>query len=92
MSDTIIVYYSLEGNVDFLCRAFAKSREADLAGKEIFAIVSSAGGSSEKCLAQISKALEEKGCSLKDSISFVNPIKVAEDALEKIKAFAQKIS
>ncbi len=160
MSNTIIVYYSLEGNVDFLCRAMAKQNGADLCrletvkeypkkglmkflhggrdasfgfkpelktevpdlsnysrvilacpvwagkmaaplasyieasdftGKEVFAIVSSGGGSAEKCLAQISSSVEAKGSKLKDSVTFVNPIKNAEASLEKIKDFAQKI-
>ena len=159
MANTIIVYYSLEGNVNFLARALASecgadvfrletvkdypkkglmkflhgghdatigykpelkkkpdisaySRvvlgtpvwagkmsaplasfidAADFSGKEVFSIISSAGGPTKKCAGQIAAEVQKKGGAVKAVESFVNPLRRGEEALEKIKAFAKNL-
>ena len=160
MSDTLIVYYSLEGNIDFVSRALSKelgaelfrietvkeypkkgllkfihggkdavmgfspelkvappdlspySRiiigspvwagkcaapvttfldTADFSGKHVAVFASSAGGSAQKCIKQISDAVAKKGGTVNASESFVNPARSMEAALEKIKAFAERV-
>ncbi|MBR6198830.1 MAG: NAD(P)H-dependent oxidoreductase [Spirochaetales bacterium] len=158
MSNTIIIYYSLEGNIDFLARAAAKEGgaelcrletvkeypkkglmkflhggrdasfgfkpelkttlpdlsayeriiigtpvwaskpaapissfldKANLTGKNVSLIVSSAGGSPAKCIDIITKVVTAKGGIVTDSLAFVNPLKKPQESLDKIKNFIQ---
>ena len=160
MSDTLIVYYSLEGNIDFIARSLAKELGADLfrietvkeypkkglmkffhggkdvvtgfkpelkvappsleaysrvivgspvwagkcaapvnsfletadfSGKSVAVFASSAGGNAKNCIQQISDTVAKKGGTVGASESFVNPARSPESALEKIKAFAERV-
>ena len=62
---------------------------ADFTGKEVFAVISSMGGPAKKCAEQISAEVQKKGGAFKGVEAFVNPLRRAEPALEKIKELAK---